>query len=828
MTGNDPSLIVRIAANISALQADMATASAAIRGLEDAATSSSANAGGAFDALTVRTVALGVALEHALEAAVRMLVHGIGEGIEHAANSGARLEQLSGVAVALGERAGYTATQIKDLANEMQRTGITGVQANSAIVEMTRYQFELSDALKLQAAAQNSASIAGKNSSEVLGNLIHGIVTLQPELIRNAGFTVSLQQAEQEWHKETGRATTELSTHEKQVLLLNAVLKQNKEVLGTANDALATYHLSMTYASKVAESSVRAWEQVSEQLGMRMLPVTTAVYMAWYHLGEATRDAIAQSPVLEAALKSLGAALGTTFDDKSIINAANIEKVIRAIAFAAVDTGIAAVSLAGVFVDAWHMMKLPVIAVEQVVVGLTADLITLMEKAVGLASAMPGIGGQFAGVAAITKDWGLYARAAADDLHQQFLEAVQVANSGGAAGAALDKLGGVLFMTRDAMIEASKTTVDYTQKAKELDLTHKDMGKSEADLVAVNKAFAKAMAELSEVGDGWKGTLLTIDGAVVEAIRYYLQAGVAQGALATAYGLTATQVKAVASAIKEETEARKIEIAVADELKKVQIEYYKAVAAGSHDTLGVQMANADLAAEAEIAAMKKAKNYSVEAELAIVATSDVVKKNLIQNNLESDVNTQAHFQLLADKAKIAYDRAIANATQYRDADIQALRDTAEAAALTAAQWGMATSAAAKVASDAIKGVTKSYWDLIDAAAIAAGVTVVGNRPTGIGDAGFNNPSVRGGLNDGGLHPLRADGGPVNPGTSYIVGERGPELFTPAASGMITPNGGGASTMNIYVTAPEGTDPNAFARKIGDAIMARQRNIGQRF
>lgn len=43
---------------------------------------------------------------------------------------------------------------------------------------------------------------------------------------------------------------------------------------------------------------------------------------------------------------------------------------------------------------------------------------------------------------------------------------------------------------------------------------------------------------------------------------------------------------------------------------------------------------------------------------------------------------------------------------------------------------------------------------------------------------------------------RADGGPVSAGKSYLVGERGPELFTPGASGFITPNGGGGNVINI--------------------------------
>jgi hypothetical protein len=56
---------------------------------------------------------------------------------------------------------------------------------------------------------------------------------------------------------------------------------------------------------------------------------------------------------------------------------------------------------------------------------------------------------------------------------------------------------------------------------------------------------------------------------------------------------------------------------------------------------------------------------------------------------------------------------------------------------------------------------------------------------------------------GGL--FKAEGGPVSAGRSYIVGEQGPELFTPGANGMITPNsalGGGGVTIvqNISVDA----------------------------
>ena len=46
--------------------------------------------------------------------------------------------------------------------------------------------------------------------------------------------------------------------------------------------------------------------------------------------------------------------------------------------------------------------------------------------------------------------------------------------------------------------------------------------------------------------------------------------------------------------------------------------------------------------------------------------------------------------------------------------------------------------------------------------------------------------------------FRAAGGPVAGGRSYIVGERGPELFTPKGSGMITPNNALGGSTNVVV------------------------------
>ena len=63
----------------------------------------------------------------------------------------------------------------------------------------------------------------------------------------------------------------------------------------------------------------------------------------------------------------------------------------------------------------------------------------------------------------------------------------------------------------------------------------------------------------------------------------------------------------------------------------------------------------------------------------------------------------------------------------------------------------------------------------------------------------------------GLAPARALGGPVYAGQSYMVGERGPELFTPSAGGNITPNGGGGG-VNVTVINNAGAEVTTKTRQ----------------
>jgi hypothetical protein len=112
---------------------------------------------------------------------------------------------------------------------------------------------------------------------------------------------------------------------------------------------------------------------------------------------------------------------------------------------------------------------------------------------------------------------------------------------------------------------------------------------------------------------------------------------------------------------------------------------------------------------------------------------------------------------------------------------------------------------------ALKVVLNVVGDLID------GFRTVINLGSKIG--GFV-----GGLFGGG----KASGGSVAGGTTYLVGEKGPELFTPSGSGTIIPNGamgGGSNVINITVNGA--IDPISTARQITQ-ILNREATLSGTF
>ena len=79
---------------------------------------------------------------------------------------------------------------------------------------------------------------------------------------------------------------------------------------------------------------------------------------------------------------------------------------------------------------------------------------------------------------------------------------------------------------------------------------------------------------------------------------------------------------------------------------------------------------------------------------------------------------------------------------------------------------------------------------------------LGNFETGTGLTGFASQPSTAGFNPSGLFG-RANGGPVNAGRPYMVGERGPELFVPSSNGGVMRN---EDMRQLMGRSPMGTSP----------------------
>lgn len=93
---------------------------------------------------------------------------------------------------------------------------------------------------------------------------------------------------------------------------------------------------------------------------------------------------------------------------------------------------------------------------------------------------------------------------------------------------------------------------------------------------------------------------------------------------------------------------------------------------------------------------------------------------------------------------------------------------------------------------------------------------------GLGGGGFGG-GIFGFLFGG----ARARGGPVSSGKSYLVGENGPELFTPSTGGNITPNnklgGGAGGEVSVYVEPSQYFDVRV--EQISGQVSARSTSAG---
>lgn len=169
----------------------------------------------------------------------------------------------------------------------------------------------------------------------------------------------------------------------------------------------------------------------------------------------------------------------------------------------------------------------------------------------------------------------------------------------------------------------------------------------------------------------------------------------------------------------------------------------------------------------------------------------------------------------------------------------AVSDEAEAAARALEELKAPADAAADAIGDAFARAGESLSRSLTRAALDGEITMqelaravlaaVNSLGSGAGAGGLGQAISQAvsGLFKGGYGGARADGGPVSGGGSYLVGERGPEVFRPTGAGVIEPLGAAGPAVVVNVTVDGG--PEALLRSEAQIarMLARAAAVGMR-
>lgn len=575
--------------------------------------------------VTEPSIALSVALGNIASSVLLKASAAITDFGSQALLTSARVETLSSVAHFLGAQAGFSASGVDALVASLRAQGITSAQANDTIIQLTRANLSLADATKLATVAQSLARSTGQNSSETVNQLIHGIQTLQVETLRNAGVVIQLDQEYIKFSATHGRLVTSLGAEEKQQIALAAVLREGERVAGV-------YGITNQNVGGKIQSLARYQEEAAKSIGDVFLPVLRIGVEALTEFYKIVQKA----PEVFAVVGVSMVGLATAF------------------------TAFKAASLAGVISTTTLTAALGLLGPAALLVGTafaSYKLGGIIGEFTGLTDVVTRVTGGVMGLSAAEIEATISARKFQDSAEGHAAAAANQAK-------ALDQL------QVSAKAAAAAQAVQAEANAKSLEAAK--------DAMEAAKKYAAALEEVQSAGEGWKGTLDTIDGAVAEGIKYYIEAGVSQDKLATFYGVTATQVRAVASALKEATAEGRLAESSIKELTKLQ-DRYNVIVAQEGTARDQQIAAIHRWYDDLTATLKKSGTYTaaIAAQMATDMGREIEHIGADWRALAA--TSQEALQQAYEKAQATLEEAESGSLHFSQAAIQHFRDVRDAA-----------------------------------------------------------------------------------------------------------------------------------------------------
>ena len=290
-------LTVDVKGDFSTLASDASSAGAAAG--QAAASSISSHMTSGLKAIGGFGMAVGKSVATGLGAASAAA---IGFGVA-SFKTAARVGEMDASLRALARANNLSYPAMQQTVKSIRDQGIEAGTAQSLVAQFAQNQLKMADATKLATVAQDAAVISGRNSTEVLADLVHGVSTQNSLVLRNAGINVMAGRAMDDYAASVGKATKDLTEAERAQAVLNAVLKDGDKIAGA-------YAEAMTEPGKVLRSFKRVVDDIKLSVGQGLVKAFGPAILGAYDLAKALSKAVEPGGVLAPIFDAIGVAVG--------------------------------------------------------------------------------------------------------------------------------------------------------------------------------------------------------------------------------------------------------------------------------------------------------------------------------------------------------------------------------------------------------------------------------------------------------------------------------------------------------------------------------------
>lgn len=225
----------------------------------------------------------------------------IGFGIS-SFQTAARVGEMDASLRALAKANNQSYPQMQKSVAAIRGYGIEAGTAQQLVATFSRNQLDLAKSTTLARVAQDAAVISGRNSTEVLSDIVHGIETQNSMVLRNAGLNVQAGKAVDQYAKSVGKAAKDLTDAERAQAVLNAVLEEGKTVAGA-------YEAAMREPGKVLRSFPRLIDDIKLSVGQGLVKALGPAILGLYDLASAFSKAVAPGGTLSPIFDAIGVAV---------------------------------------------------------------------------------------------------------------------------------------------------------------------------------------------------------------------------------------------------------------------------------------------------------------------------------------------------------------------------------------------------------------------------------------------------------------------------------------------------------------------------------------